>query len=192
MSNIFNWIGGIGGFMGLVSMLVTGVFWLRNRRPRLCFFAPRNFYGTDTGCGQRVCHLLLWFTNHSKMPANLFLDTMSVSIRRNGQENFVRVQRFRPPREKPGTDFPEYEQQMLGVNKVSYFNEFEKMPVTIEEPLLGYICFPFDDSDRDHPLSDIRIEICDQFFTKHSLQVNLEKQQQTLDPYSTSPSRNES
>ena len=184
MSDISILISVTGGLAGLIAMLATGAFWLRNRRPSLRLFAPYHYYGKAAGNGRGICNFLLWFTNNSKMPANLFLDTMGISVRRKGQRNFVQVQRLDPAREKPITDFSEAEQFRFGINKVSYFNRFEKMPVTIEKPLLGYICFSLESSDSDSQVSDIRIEIRDQFFKKHSLQINLEKQL-NLEPHPT-------
>jgi hypothetical protein len=180
----------IGGLVGLISMFVTGFFWFRNRRPRLRLFVPINFCGTDVGNGLRVCFLLLWFTNHSKMPANLFLHTMDISIRRKNQKKFSKVSLIPPVRERPVTDFSRYQQAMFGADKVPFFNYSDGMPVTIENPLRGFIWFPFDDTDKDNFLLEIRIGIHDQFFKKHFLQVNLEEQQQKYDPTFHEPQKN--
>jgi hypothetical protein len=165
----------LGVFGGLLSLCDK---W-KNRKPNLELFAPYQWSGIDTGAQKRFSCLYLRIANSSRKSAYLYLETMSVMVKINGEWYTT----YFIDQEIKQTDFPEAEKLRFGLGKAHFLNRFEDNIITFDKPLCGYVVLGHDnDAIFNNDIDEIKIEVEDCHREKYKLRANL-KEQSKRDPY---------
>jgi hypothetical protein len=172
-------IGVIVGFFGVIGGLLSLHDRWANRCPDLELFTPYNWSGIDIGNQKRFLCLYLRISNNSQRSAYLYLETMSVMVKINGNW----YQTYFIDEEVKETDLPEAGKQRLGLGRAHFLNRFEDNVITFDKPLCGYIIVGYDnDSIFNGSLEEVKIEVEDCHEKKYILYTDLAEQLKR-DPY---------
>ena len=174
IANISFWTGLIGGLAGLVALIDR---W-RDRRPHLHLFAPYYFscFPSSTPLsGTSICNIFVRISNTSKCAAYLYLETLSVDLKKDGI--FHKTKRLDVEfGANVATDFSQPEKIRLGIGRVPWLSRFDDTTITREKPLSGYVAVTTNDDAVVRDPEGIRLCIRDCQMKEHVMEVDLRKQ----------------